>query len=222
MTIGQRLKVFVGVVAVAMFFGAEVHATVLTFDGNICSGGNPCIDFAALDQTYGDIAGQLDVVYAHRVSGGNAASDEAFLKSWGTAYSDLLNVAWGGFGRNSGVSEIALIPNAGFQVTLNGFDLGAWPNTDRGSQYSIYDSAYTLLASSGAITIDGTVHSHFPFSLTNASGLIVQWGPDAYDVGIDNVDFTVQRVTASVPEPTTGFLLSSGLLMMLPRKRNVQ
>lgn len=33
------------------------HATALTFDGNICGGGNTCSNGSVIDQTYGDITG---------------------------------------------------------------------------------------------------------------------------------------------------------------------
>lgn len=36
-------------------------------------------------------------------------------------------------------------PLAGYQVTLHSFDLGAWPNTDRDSQVTLYDSTYNSL-----------------------------------------------------------------------------
>jgi len=45
----------------------------ITGDGNICIGG--CAHSVAINQTYGDIAGQLDVVYTHRESNGNTAID---------------------------------------------------------------------------------------------------------------------------------------------------
>jgi len=119
----QKFKVLVGIFSMVMLFGAVAHATVLTFDGNICIGG--CAHSVAINQTYGDIAGQLDVVYTHRESNGNTAIDVNDLVWWDTQYSDLTNIAWGGFSDAVGVSEIALIPAAGFQVTLNGFDLGS-------------------------------------------------------------------------------------------------
>ena len=69
----QKFKVLVGIFSMVMLFGAVAHATVLTFDGNICIGG--CAHSVAINQTYGDIAGQLDVVYTHRENNGNTAID---------------------------------------------------------------------------------------------------------------------------------------------------
>lgn len=215
MTIWQRLLGLLSVVAIATLWGTQVHATALTFDGNICNGSSQCSINLSIDQTYGDIAGQLDVVYETRVGNGNTNVSFPFLVWWSTNYSDLLNVAFapGGVGP---VGEVALFPLAGFQVTLDSFDLGAWPNTlpntSISSQYTIYDSTYNTLISSGPITISRTVHSHFLPNLTNANGLIIQWGPDAFNVGIDNINFTVQSINGTVPEPTTWLLLTSGLV----------
>lgn len=206
----QKLLGLLSMVAIAtLWVSPPVHATVLTFDGNICNGGNLCADGRAIDQTYGDIAGQLDVVYSSRDGNGNTAVGAPFLPWWQENYSDLLNIAWA---LNGAVGEVALFPLAGFQVTLNSFDLGAWPNADRDSQVTIYDSTYNPLISSGPITIDGIVHSQFLPNLTNANGLIIQWGPDAFNVGIDNINYTVQPTNGTVPEPTTWLLLASGLV----------
>jgi hypothetical protein len=176
--------------ALALALGTVAQAVVLTFDGAICNGAS-CTVSDPIDQSYGDIPGQLDVIYTSRVAGGNTTTHLSFLRWWGVGYSDLVNVAWGGSNDIAGVAEIALIPAPGFQVRLNGFDLGSFNSASRGSQYTIYDSAYNPLISSGAITVNGNVHSHFAFNLTSAQGLIIQWGPSAFNVGIDNVDFTV-------------------------------
>ena len=190
-----------------VLWGAVAHATTLTFDGNICGGA--CSNYSQIDQTYGDIAGQLDVQYAGRTS----SSVNNYLSWWDTGYNDLVNVAFGPSG--GGVGEIALIPTAGFQVTLNSFDLGAWLNTTGTSQYTIYDSNYAFLGSSAGVIAVGsgtTTHSHYDIGLTNVNGLILQWGPDAYNVGIDNVNFTVQAISTPVPESSSLLLLGLGLV----------
>jgi len=203
----QNFKVLVGLISVVLVFGTVAQATVLDFNGSICGGA--CSNGLTIDQTYGDIAGQLDVAYAHRVASGNSASDEAFLKWWDTGYSNLTNVAWGGID-GSGVSEIKLIPAAGFKVTLNSFDLGAFGG-DRGSQETVYDASYASLQSSGATTINGVTASTFAIGLTNASGLIIQWGPESTNVGIDNINFTVEAIPSNgVPEPSTLLLIATG------------
>ena len=53
-------------------------------------------------------------------------------------------------------------------------------------------------------------HSSFTPDLTSSSGIILQWGPDAYDTGIDNVAFDVSP-SAPVPEPASLLLVATGL-----------
>lgn len=50
------------ILAFGMAAGAAQSAT-LDFSGNICGGGNACINGAKIDQSYGDIVGQVDVIY---------------------------------------------------------------------------------------------------------------------------------------------------------------
>ena len=154
------------------------------------------------------------MVYTTRTSNGNTASFLPYLSWWNTGYNDLTNVA---FANNStSVAEIALIPAAGFSVTLNSFDLGAYFLTTGSSQWTIYDSAYNPLASSGSISVGSGATTHYTTAprLTNSNRLILQWGPNAYNAGIDNFNFTTQP-TSIVPEPSTMLFLATGLVGIL-------
>lgn len=192
--------------AAAALFGltlgaaAGANASVLTFDGNICNGGQVCGNGSNIDSTYGDIAGQLDVQYA---------DTDANLQFWDIGYNELINVAWGNHG---GASSIILVPRTGFSVTLNGFDLGAWPSAANGSQVTISAVGGPVLFSSGPIVVGtGNLSSHFTGGYTSASGIIINWGPDSFNTGIDNVDFTTRAVTGGVPEPATWAMMILGL-----------
>ena len=166
----------------AVLTGAPAQAVTLTFD-----------------------AGQLDVRYDAIV--GDAAPLDP-LSWWGSSYSDLSGVAWGGAGDASGVAEILLRPLAGYQVTLQGFDLGAYPNTDRTTQVTIRSLAGGVLATSGTFTVDGDVRSSLAYDITRTDGIRIQWGPNAYSVGIDNVRFTVSQ--AAIPEPASWAMMILG------------
>lgn len=171
----------------------------MDFSGLGLSNGN------LIPQNYGDQP-NLDVSYRSVASPGNTAEVTPYLQYWSTAYSGLTDVAYGASGRTA---EITLTPSVGYEVTLLGFDLGAWPNTDRQSQVNIYNLDYSqLLFSTGPITILGATPSNFSFpNLTRNDGIKIQFGPDGFNVGIDNIEFTVSSTTA-VPEPIT--LLGAG------------
>lgn len=197
----------------ALPLAAPAQAAVLTFDGNICSGvGGPCVSGSVIDQTYGDAA-NVDVQYNYDITNAlySRGGANSGLRFWSIQYSELTNVAWGGQDDNTGTPEIFLQPIGG-SVTLNGFDLGSWPNVSRTSQVTIVDGANNVLFSSGQILVDGNVHTHFSFALTSNNGIGIQWGPSGFDVGIDNVDFSVgPYVTGGVPEPGTWALMLIGV-----------
>lgn len=187
----------------AALAAGAASANLLTFDGNICNAGGACANYNFIDQSYGDVAGALDVVYDRD----KQAAISSNLSYWNTGYSDLANVAWGGVSDTLGIAEIFLKPLNGASVTLTGFDLGSWPNTSRNTQVTILDGNGATLFSSGTILVNGATHSHFGQSFTSSSGIRIQWGPSAYNVGIDNVSFNV----AAVPEPATYAMLLAGL-----------
>ncbi len=191
-----------------MVMWAPGQAAILTFDGNICSGGQSCGDSSPIDQSYGDIAGQVDVIYRNIAP----FPGDPGLLFWATDYNDLVNVAWTSGNDSSSIAEIFLSPTPGNKVTLNSFDLGAFSNTQRDSQYTILDGAMNELFSSGTIPIGiqpGNLHNTFTPNLTSHDGIRIQWGPSAFNVGIDNVDFTV--MPAAVPVPSAMLLFGTGI-----------
>jgi len=198
---GRKVLCILGGLAL-MLAGMSAQAVVLTFDGNICVGGTPCNNGSSIDQSYGDIAGQVDVVW--KADAANPGSSNFF---WDAAYSDLLNVAYGSPGATA---EVFINPVAGFEIQLNGFDLGAWPNDDRASQWTLLDGNGNLIQSSGPIVVDGQNHTSVDPGLVSASGFRIQWGPDAFNVGIDNIDFEVRQISG-VPEPSSVALLGLGI-----------
>ncbi|NRB40198.1 MAG: PEP-CTERM sorting domain-containing protein [Pseudomonadales bacterium] len=53
-------------------------------------------------------------------------------------------------------------------------------------------------------------HTSIDVDYSSANGFLIQFGPDGYDVGIDNIAFDVEK--ARVPEPASIALLGLGLL----------
>ena len=190
------------VVSVATAISAvPAAADILTFDGSICNGGNACTNFAVIDQIYGDTTG-LDVIWD-----GNSPGNDGF-SYWADAYSGMTNVA---FGYDNGI-EIYLKPLAGYQVTLLGFDIGSWPNIDRTSSVRVLSGDNgTIFTDTGDIRILGSEPTHFGYNATRADGFRIQFGPENYNVGIDNIEFRVSQIDgAVVPEPATWALMIGG------------
>ena len=197
----------------ALSGAVAANAATLSFSGNACdAGGGPtaCLHGMAISQSYGDIPGQLDVTYRTLVGPGNAAVVTSFLTYGSTGQGDLIGVAYAG---NVGtyVGEIRLQTNPGYSITLTGLDLGLFGGLARETEIRVYDSAYQSIYSSGTFSISSSLtHSHFDYSLTSANGLVLQWGPNAETVRIDNVSFNV----SAVPEPSVHALMLSGLLVI--------
>lgn len=199
---------------------AQAEADVLTFSGGtVCNGAanSICGDGVGIDADYGDIAGQLDVQYT---TYNGAAIASTNLLVWNDLYNELDQVAYASF--SGGMAEIFLKPLNGATVTLNGFDLGAWPDTTRNSQVTILDGAFNVLFSSGPTsigTLPANLSTHFAFDLSSDDGIRIQWGPDAYNVGIDNIDFTLS--STPVPLPAAAWLMAPVVagLGLLRRRR---
>lgn len=100
------------------------------------NGGTSCANYDPIDQSYGDTTFG-DVSY-RSVNVDDSTTFENFLRYWDDEYGDLVDVVWGGTDDTGYISEIAIDPAPGFEVSLVGFDLTGWPNTDRPSQVTVY------------------------------------------------------------------------------------
>ncbi|MBK9441548.1 MAG: PEP-CTERM sorting domain-containing protein [Comamonadaceae bacterium] len=188
--------------------GSGANASLLTFDGAICDGGLTCTNGRPVDQTYGDIAGQLDVQYNNNT--GNSANwgvDAGRMLWWSSNYGDLTNVIYGATA-STGAAGVFLKPLTGYQVTLNGFD-GAGFFGSYGTDVTFLDGNNAPLYNA-TLTFPASGHVSIPGSYTSISGIYIYFGPDSYDTAIDNIDFTVTKV-GQVPEPGSLALLGLGL-----------
>ncbi|MBC2669147.1 PEPxxWA-CTERM sorting domain-containing protein [Novosphingobium piscinae] len=199
--------------AAAWLATAPAQAAVLDFSGDICGVSatfESCGNGSVLNQGYGDIAGQLDVIYSG-------------LFRWGSGYNGTTDVAYAG---QNVAGEIFLSPLSGFSVTLNSLSLHSWLSANRNTSLVIRDGSNTLLAGPGALSF-GTTYNSGSLNLTSTNGLKIQWGPDAFNVGIDNVAFTVQatQTNGAVPEPSTWAMMLVGFGAVgaaLRRRQQVQ
>ena len=204
----------------AAFLASPAAAATLDFEGDVCDGGVACFDGAFIDQGYGDIAG-IDVVYDRDVDSGGPADGLSF---WAGSYSDLANVAWGGSSDDIGRPSIRFLATGSSAVSVTGFDFGAYPNTDRETQYSIIDLATgTVLFASPQFTVSGTTATNVAGLWTSSVGIEIQWGPNGYNVGIDNVEYGLATAVppGEIPLPAGLPLLALGVggLALLRRRR---
>ncbi|TGD45200.1 VPLPA-CTERM sorting domain-containing protein [Pseudotabrizicola sediminis] len=191
---------------------AQAAPVILDFAGNICGAGGDqaCAPGAIIGQTYGDIAGQLDVVY----DASRSAAGTSNLYYWDAGYETLANVAYGDFG--AGGLSILFQPLAGFMVTVFGFDIAPYASRVTDTLVQVIDTATnSLLVNQGFTPLPSGEVTQFSGSWTSASGIQINLGPDAWDVGISNISYSVAPVgpdtPSPVPLPAAGWLMLAGL-----------
>jgi hypothetical protein len=190
---------------------AAAETTTLTFSGNICgtTGNQACGNYSPIGQSYGDSAG-ADVQY-RSIDTSTGATFEPFLKFW-TQYGDLPGIVWGGGGQSGYASEIVIAAAAGYEVSLIGFDFATYLSRSATVPFSITSLGGTSIFSGTEPTLTPAHNSLAINSAYFTDGIRLQWGPDGYDVGLDNIAFDVRAtaVAAAVPEPASWAMMISG------------
>lgn len=205
--------------------GLLVHplaqAGVINFDDLVHANFDPIAGNYADHGLNGNGDARVGVAY----SGSDGADNH--LLFWNDLYGPLLKVA---LTPTDGTSaRITLSADPGWLIQSIAFDLAAWPMIDLAFWPAVdilADVHYTL----GGLVVDapGTLvlgktapHlNHFALSdPTGAAQATIRWGTD-YDVGIDNIHFSVVRDPA-VPLPAPGTLPLLGLAgaALLARRR---
>lgn len=192
-------------------FGAlpcAAHAVTLDFTGDICGGGAACTPSAAIDQSYGDLPG-LDVIYD-----GSDAPGLQPMYWYPDNYSGLTGVAYGH--EISTPSQITLDPSPGYIVTLNSFQLGAWDSRPQTTRVRVYDlgGGADFVPETGNYQIS-TLPDLFRGPFESENGIVIDFGPDAWNVAIDNIDLTLART----PLPPSLSLLGLAFLGLGLRRR---
>ncbi|WP_294987254.1 FxDxF family PEP-CTERM protein [Sulfuritalea sp.] len=201
---------------------AQAADYTLTFAGAATCAANSCVDWQQIQQSYGDVAGIVDVSYIDVLHPGNS------LLWWSTDYNDLVDVAFanGGDGDGQSHGRIEIKSLNGQAVTLNSMDFGAWPDATRNTHIRVtaMGGGPNLFSYDGAIGIGATTHNSFAPSVSSANGVWIDWYSTAYNVGIDNVNFSIGGNIAPVPEPETYAMMLAGLglLGFAARRRRQQ
>jgi hypothetical protein len=181
-------------------------ATTLTFD-NACGG--ICADGDTVSQSYGDIAGLLDISYRSVAAQGSNTSVGS-VRYWGTGYGDLNGVVWGAENATMEIAFQLLAP--GKVLTLNSVSFAAWGGANVGTMLSLYAPGSIgfgpSLISTGGVNALGEGHSVWTPNYSSTGGFIFHFGPDGYFGGIDNLTFTVSDINAVTPVPEAATWLS--------------
>jgi len=216
-----KSTIFAGLASMAIGLPA-VQAAVLDFDGaGICTSdasgmgaASNCNNSAYILQSYGDVAGVVDVSYA-----APRYNDGRSLRWWADDYNNLHGVLWADGSDANSLARIDLTPGSGQSVTLTHLDLGAWVNTTRNTTLTISDLNGNLLYSYKGPVGDGSTSmpTSFNGSWSSASGIRIEWEDSAYNVGVDNITYNM----APVPEPESYAMLVIGLAALgaLARRR---
>lgn len=166
-----------------------------------------CGNYGYLSQSHGDVAGVSDISYSAPRFGSPIS-----LRWWSGGYNSLYGVAWadGNDGNSQARVEIKAV-NPTDIVTLSSFDLGAYPNTTRGTTVTVttIGGGSTLYTFGGSVGNGGSGNAPTTFTpnVSAAGGLWITWQDSAYNVGIDSISYNV----TAVPEPAALALMLAGL-----------
>lgn len=187
--------------AAISLLGLPAHAAVIDFSNTNCvATGTTCL----IPQTYGDTA-DVDVSYrAFNVSNGQTSGVGLFHFTAG--YGNLTDVVYGGTDMTHFGSEITLTAKPGRLLSLRDFDFATWGGRSRQVPISVLDLAGNLLMG-GNYSTSYPGHSTLSVNSDFLPGVIIRWGPDGYNVGLDNIDYTIK---SAAPETATWAMMVVG------------
>lgn len=172
--------------------------------------------FCRMPDTYAD-TDKVDVSYGsvHLQSGTRSPG----LHRYGVGYGDLNGVVF--TARNiEYAAELQLAAATGFELSLLSFDFATFAGRVPTLPFRITNLAGNLI-SEGVRSTGGAAHSNYAVTSTFGDGVIIRWGPNAHDAGLDNIRYEVRAIAASVPEPGTWamLILGFGLIGAIIRRR---
>lgn len=233
---------------VAMFFANPARATVLTFDqftdsakttyranglfttdeyGDNVSDFDPAgVQPGGVYFRYGSAGGytpnvSVDYRWIEKANHANSGIPEFLM--WDTSYGDLSHVVYRGNGAMTTWAGIMLFtPAAGYQVTLESFDIAGYLADLSGYDYAVFRDFGTGSETSlwtDSSTAPGTGHLTLSPNITVQAGhtLALYINGDG-SLGIDNVQFS----ESLIPEPASLALLIAGGVLAVSRRRRAQ
>ena len=148
----------------------------------------------------------MDVSYRSVQPSGDTFN--ANLNYWASGFGDLEGVIWGG--NSSTTSEITFTAAAGYEIALLSFDFGTYLGRYASSPVDITSLGGTSILSGSLATNPGT-HNHIDgASAFFTDGIRLRWGPNGYDVGMDNIIFEVRSLPGAIPEVSTWAMMIAG------------
>jgi hypothetical protein len=175
------------------------------------------VNYETISQNYGDSL-SANLSYRTLFGGNNWGSTATVLSNngeyWATPnysgdqaiYADV----------NGSKLEVRLDAAAGLKFTSIDFKFGSYPNSTLTTNYKVYDSAWSLLASADGFSVLGTGGALLSLALLNTTSVIIQFG-DNWNVGLNSVSYNVDEIGAvsQVPVPGALVLFGSGVAGLL-------
>jgi PEP-CTERM motif len=199
--------------ALTIDFGSGPSPTICSSTANGAGPLVACGNGTYLSQSYGDVAGLVDVDFS-----APRQPAPTSLRWWDTNYNNLQGVAWADSSDTNSQARIvikAVDPTAA--VTLQSFDMGAYSNTTRNTTINVYaiGGGTPLYTFAGAVGNSNISATNFTPNISVVGGLWLEWADSAYNVGIDNIRYTI----SAVPEPTSALLMLAGVAGLLMARR---
>jgi PEP-CTERM motif len=200
------------------FAACAAQATTLDFNDAFCAAAasgvgaaTVCSAGSSLNQLYGDTA-QVNVSYLGDI---NQAASMFF---WPNGYSGLTGLIYGASGATA---RMTLALNGPGQIQLDALTIGSWQNVPRNSQFTVRDlGSNAVLFSQAAFQTGGANPNSYSFALNpvvSSSGLVFDFGPDFFNVGLDSISYTV----SAIPEPGSWAMLVGGLALGMAARRRL-
>jgi hypothetical protein len=187
--------------ALMSLLALPAHAAVLDFTNTGCtSSGVYCL----IPQTYGDTA-DVDVSY-RTIQKSDGQTVGAGLFDFKSGYGDLTHVVFGGTDMTHYLAEITLTAKAGRLLSLQSFDFATYGGRSSKVPINVFDLDGNVLTS-GNFSTNSPKHATLAMNSDFLSGVVIRWGPDSYNVGLDNIRYDT---LLAAPEPATWAMMLMG------------